>query len=51
MNKEEILKVIRSLERQIAMRQDRDEDCINWLGYANVILARSALLKEIECLD
>jgi hypothetical protein len=51
MNKDDIERAIDNLEEQILTRNKQDKSCINWLGYANLVLARSALLKELECLE
>ena len=51
MNTEDILSAIANLEEQIIARNSQDKDCINWLGYTNLILARRGLLKELQCLE
>jgi hypothetical protein len=52
MNKEDILRAIENLEKQIVITTMQDEDnCVNWLVYGNLVIARRGLLKELECLN
>jgi len=50
-NKVDILRAIAMLEEQIEWSNTMPTDSVNWLTYANQIIARNSLIKELECLE